>query len=488
MSKAEKFDFVIIGGGPAGIIATATAKQTGKTVALVDSQRGLGGAGVNTGTVPSKTLRETALAIAGTKARNLLGVNVTLKQEATVADFLRHEQHVRSGFNTMISQQLKSDDADLYCGVGSFVDPHTVQVKPAPVDSGRKLPAGEKCEGLLSGETIVIATGSSPHRPNIFPFGSPGVYDSDSILQLEHLPQSLAVVGAGVIGSEYACTFAALGAKVHMIDGRGVLLPFLDAEMSKALTAAMERTGIEFHWNEQVLECRARGAAGIRLSLSSKKSVNVDTVLVAAGRRSNVERLNLAAAGVTVGERGLIPVDKRFRTNVPHILAVGDVIGFPALASTSMEQARRAVSHVVGLPVREGVSPVLPNGIYTIPEASMVGQTEEELKKEGVEYVVGRANYRNNARGRIIGDLDGFLKLLFRKSDMRLLGVHIIGEAATEIVHIGLLAMLKESCSDVFFEACFNVPTLGTLYKSAAFDAFLRSTGARASFTAFEEV
>ncbi len=489
MSEIKTYDFVILGGGPAGIIAAATAKQAGKSVALVDRQHDLGGAGVNTGTVPSKTLRETALAIAGTKARNLLGVDMTLKQEATVADFLRHEQHVKAGFNSMISQQLRSDNADLYCGLGSFVDAHTIRVEPAPIGNAAKpAPRCHHGPGVVRGESIVIATGSSPHRPNTFSFGSPGVYDSDTILQLERLPERLAVIGAGVIGSEYACTFTALGAKVHVLDGRDVLLPFLDAEMSAALTAAMEKNGIEFHWKEEVLECRARGTAGIRLNLSSKRSLNVDAVLVAAGRRSNVERLNLPAAGVSVGERGLIPVDAEFRTNVPHVYAVGDVIGFPALASTSMEQARRAVARAVGLPLSAGISSLLPNGVYTIPEVGMVGETEEQLKKQGVDYIVGRATYKANARGRIIGDTDGFLKLLFRRSDMKLLGVHIIGETATEIVHIGLMAMLSGSGASIFFDACFNVPTLGALYKSAAFDAFLLSTGAKASFTALEEV
>jgi NAD(P) transhydrogenase len=490
VSDLQKFDFVIIGGGPAGIVAAATAKQARKSVALVDVQRGLGGAGVNTGTVPSKTLRETALAIAGTRARNLLGVDLRLKQEATVGDFLRHEQDVKAGFSVMISEQLKAGKTALFCGIGSFVDPHTVRVQPASPPPGAGPAKEMECQpdALLQGETIIVATGSSPHRPPTFPFGSPSVHDSDSILRLERLPQVLAVVGAGVIGCEYACTFQALGAKVHIVDGRDVLLPFLDGEMSTALAKAMERTGIEFHWKEQVLECLARGAAGIRLNLSSKKSLNVDTVLVAAGRVSNVKVLNVEAAGIKVGERGVIPVDEQFRTNVPHIFAVGDVIGFPALASTSMEQARRAVSHAVGLLVREGISPVLPNGIYTIPEVSMVGETEEQLRKQGVEYIVGRASYKANARGRIIGDLDGFLKLLFRKSDMKLLGVHIIGETATEIVHIGLMAMLTESRSDIFFDACFNVPTLGSLYKSATVDAYLQLSGEGDALAALEEI
>ena len=487
MSETKTYDVVIIGGGPAGVIGAATATGARKTVALVDNHHELGGAGVNTGTVPSKTLRETALALSGIKARNLIGVDVALKQEATVADFLRHEQHVKAGFNAMISRQLQADKADLYFGTGTFADPHTVKVQLHPAGPGKTQAAAPGPEILLRGGIIMIATGSSPVRPALFPFGSPGVYDSDTILHLDRLPENLAVIGSGVIGSEYACTFAALGAKVHLIDSREGLLPFLDAELSRALAVAMERNGVTLHWKEQVVECRARGAAGIRLHLSSKGSLNVDAVLVAAGRRSNTENLNASAVGIKLGDRGLVLVDQEFRTSVPHIFAVGDVIGFPALASTSMEQARRAVSHAFGLPIRAGISPVLPNGIYTIPEVSMVGETEESLKKQGVDYVVGRADYRSNARGRIIGDLDGFLKLLFRRSDMKLLGVHIIGEQATEIVHIGLMAMLTGCRADVFVEACFNAPTLGGLYKSATLDALLRSAGARAALTALEE-
>jgi NAD(P) transhydrogenase len=237
----------------------------------------------------------------------------------------------------------------------------------------------------------------------------------------------------------------------------------------------------------QVLECHPRGQAGIRLRLSSGITLSVDAVLVAAGRKSNTEKLNLAAAGVKVGERGLIPVDDHFRTNVPHIYAAGDVIGFPALASTSMEQGRRATRHALGLEARAGISHLLPNGIYTIPEVSMVGETEESLKKQGVDYVVGRADYQNNARGRIIGDVGGFLKLLFRRADMKLLGVHIMGEQATEIIHVGLMAMLAGCSADIFIEACFNAPTLGALYKSATIDAQLHAAHSAPSLTILEE-
>jgi NAD(P) transhydrogenase len=324
-------------------------------------------------------------------------------------------------------------------------------------------------------------------RPALFPFNSPEIYDSDTILALDGLPERLAVVGAGVIGSEYACIFAILGTHVDLIDGRDVLLPFLDREVSRALTAAMRRDGVVFHFKEEVRDCRTRGSAGIRLTLSSRAALTVDAVLVAAGRKSNTERLNVPAAGVAVGERGVIPVDDHFRTVVSHIYAAGDVIGFPALASTSMEQARRAVCHALGLESRVGISHLLPNGIYTIPEVSMVGETEESLREQGVDYVVGRARYEDNARGRIIGDSDGFLKLLFRREDMKLLGVHIMGEQATEIVHVGLMAMLSGCTADIFIEACFNAPTLGALYKNATIDAKLSASGAKASLTALAE-
>jgi len=238
----------------------------------------------------------------------------------------------------------------------------------------------------------------------------------------------------------------------------------------------MEHAGITFHWNEKVHQCTVLPSGEVKLDFESGGSLTVDEVLVAAGRKSNTETLNLPVAGVAMGERGIIAVDKEFRTNVPHIYAAGDVIGFPALASTSMEQARRAVGHALGAEVSV-ISPLLPNGIYTIPEVSMIGETEESLKKQGIDYVVGRNRYEDNARGRIIGDKEGFLKLLFRRDDMKLVGVHVMGELATEIVHIGLMAMLTGSTAQLFIEACFNVPTLGMLYKHAALNAIQASAG-----------
>ena len=453
----KKYDLVVIGGGPAGISAARTAALRKKAVALVNSDKELGGAGVNTGTLPSKTLRETALALSGAQARNLLGLEITLRHEATVADFLRHEQHVKAGFNETLAQLTESLKIDFFPGMAAFENPHHLRVN------------GQANGALaLQGENILIATGSSPFRPQFYPFDHPQIYDSDTILNLNRLPRTLGVVGAGVIGSEYACIFAALGVEVHLIDGRDTLLPFLDGEVSRTLAAAMEHNGIILHRNERVQECAVTGHNCVSVKLASGTELEMEAVLVASGRQSNTVQLNLPAAGVAVGERGLVLVDEYYRTSTPHIYAAGDVIGFPALASTSLEQGYRAVLHAFGLVAGAGLPSLLPTGIYTIPEASMIGETEESLGKQGVDYVVGRAPYVNCIRGRIIGGTEGFVKLLFRRSDLKLLGVHVLGEHAIELVHVGLMAMLSGATARIFDEACFNMPTLSELYKYAA--------------------
>jgi NAD(P) transhydrogenase len=462
-NEIKTYDLVIIGGGPAGLSASNTAKALNKSVALINAHKELGGAGINTGTVPSKTLRETALALSGLKSRNLYGVDLSLRRQVTISDFLGHEQNVRAIFNSSLLKRLESQDTDIFFGEATFVDPNTVSVTPLGDDAK---------PFQIRGEKILIATGSSPVRPELFPFGKGEIYDSDTILDLDRIPKTMAAIGAGVIGSEYGCTFAALGAEVHIVDGRDQLLPFLDKAVSQALVGAMERTGITFHWNEKVEKCEVQPDRSVKLSFASGKSMTVDAVLVAAGRQSNTGKLNLDAAGVATGKRGIIAVDEGFRTNVLHIYAAGDVIGFPALASTSMEQARRATRHAFGAEAGE-LSPLLPNGIYTIPEVSMVGETEESLQKKNIDYVVGHAPYAENARGQIIGDKDGFLKLLFRRDTMTLLGVHVMGELATEVVHIGLMAMLMNASAQIFIDACFNVPTLGMLYKTATLQALV---------------
>jgi NAD(P) transhydrogenase len=321
---------------------------------------------------------------------------------------------------------------------------------------------------------VLIATGSAPLRPEIFPFG-PAIYDSDTILELDRLPRTMAVVGAGTIGCEYACIFAALHTEVHLLDSRDVLLPFLDTEIVKTLKMSMERSGVIFHWNEHAERCELTAEGGVTLKFSSGESLSVDAALIAAGRKSNTGQLNLTAAGVPTGQRGLILVDEHFQTPVPHVYAAGDVIGAPALASTSMEQARRAMRHAFGPGTGSDLPAILPTGVYTIPEIGMVGETEDSLRNKGVDYVAGRASYGLNARGKIIGDNDGILKLLCNRSDLKLLGVHAIGEQATELVHLGLIAMLSNSTAYVFDEACFNIPTLGQMYKTAALDAMARA-------------
>lgn len=468
----KSYDLVVIGGGPAGIVAITTAAAIGKTAALVDNHPELGGAGVNTGTVPSKTLRETALALSGLNTRDLYGVDLSLRREATVSDLLRHERNVKAGFNAFLSKSLEASHTDVYCGSGVFVDANTIRIDEPVAKGDRTCVSG--VEPAISGPKILIATGSSPVHPDIFPFGSPEVYDSDTILELDRVPKTLAVVGAGAIGSEYACTFAALGTKVHLFDSRDVLLPYLDAEISKRLEEAMKQNGILFHWNERVESCASRGGDGVTLKLASGVELSADAVLVAAGRKSNTENLNLAAAGVNMGDRGIIPVDEHYLTNVPHIYAAGDVIGFPALASTSAQQARIAIRHAFDVNGQSRTLTLLPTGIYTIPEIGSVGDTEQSLTKKGVDYVIGCGSYAANARGRIIGDSNGFLKLLFRREDLKLLGVHAIGEQATDLVHIGMMAMFSGSTAHVFDEACFNVPTLGALYKFASMDAMKR--------------
>jgi NAD(P) transhydrogenase len=460
--STKTYDLVVIGAGPAGVSGASTAAVFGRRVALIERDPAIGGAGINTGTIPSKTLRETALTLSGLRARKLQ-IDLVLRQEATIADLMRHERAVTESARNLQLHRLRHFDVDLLYGSASFVDPNTVRVN---LRGGSEL--------FLRASHFLIASGSSPYRPPEFPFDDPKVHDSDEILDLGRIPRSLAVIGAGVIGSEYACTFACLGTRVWLIDSRAELLPFLDRDIARTLELAMERNGVELIWNEKVVSCTAGDGDEVILKLASGRTICAEGVLVASGRTSNTEPLNLAAAGITPGKRGVIPVDGSYATEVPHIYAAGDVIGFPALASTSIEQARVAVCHAFGLGFKNSLPHLLPTGIYTIPEVSAVGETEQSLSELGIDYVVGRATYLDNPRGKIIGDEVGVLKLIFRADDMKLLGVHVIGEQATELIHIGLVAMLTGSGADLFNQACFNYPTLGDLYKYATYDAMMR--------------
>lgn len=447
------FDLVVIGGGAAGEKGAVQAAFFGKKVCVIEKEPVLGGAMVNTGTLPSKTLRETAISLSGLRQRGLDGIDVKLSRSATVGDFLYRLGHVTQSERQRIHDNLKRHGCTVVEGAARFVDAHTVQV-------------GER---RITGDYILIATGSRPHRPPEFPFEHPAVYDSDEIVRVNALPRTMAVVGGGVIGCEYSCLFAALGAKVTIIESKDGILGFLDRELNGWLMERMKGLNIEFRFQQTVSKCQTSDK-GVNLTLSTGDQLDVDLALICAGRSANTDALGLEQAGLMAGKRGQIPVDERFRTAVPNIAAVGDAIGFPALASTSMEQARVAVVDFFDLKYKTKLAPLFPYGIFTIPEVSMVGETEEALQQQGVAYVKGVSQLDQNARGKMIGET-GALKLLFRRDDMKLVGVHCIGEGATELIHIGLTAMMAGATTDLFIDACFNYPTLSESYKYATYAA-----------------
>ncbi len=459
------YDLIVIGSGPAGEKGAAQAAYFGKRVALIEREPVLGGAAANTGTLPSKTLRETALYLSGFRQRGLFGVNMSFKEQVTARDFLFRERLVRQTEQKRIQANLDRHKIDVHLGSAAFADAHTVNVTAAGGAGG----AGAR----LTADFILIATGSHPYRPAVFPFDDPRVYDSDTILRLHDLPREMLVVGGGVIGCEYACMFAALGIRVTLLEGRDRLLTFLDPEVSHALTRSMIEMGVDVRFKESVGAVQATPGI-LHATLASGATADADTILVAAGRSGNTDQLNLGAAGLAAAKRGLLEVNGHYQTAVPHIYAAGDVVGFPALAATSMEQARVAMVHAFDLKYKTRVAPILPYGIYTIPECSMAGETEESLAKQGLPFIAGLAHYHDNARGQIIGVRNGFLKLLFASDTMKLLGVHAIGEQATEVVHIGLIALQTGATANLFIETCFNYPTLGELYKYATYDALGR--------------
>ncbi len=430
MTSSDNLDLIVIGCGPAGEKAGAQAAYFGKRVAIIDRAEYMGGSCINTGTVPSKTLRESALYFSGLKQRGLYGIDYSLKENLTVHDFMHHEREVVEMERRRILKNLALHHIELVRGQAEFLDPHTLAV------------SGAQGTRRLKGEVILISTGSKPHRPSEIAFDDIHTFDSDTFLQMDRIPKSLAVIGGGVIGCEYASIFKALGVDVTLVDGRDRLLPFLDNEISDRLRDRLAALGMHFWFNE----------------------------LFAAGRRAAVDGLALEKAGLAINDRGYIPVDEHYRTVVPHIYAAGDVIGFPALASTSMEQGRVAVCHAFGLKYKERVASLLPMGIYTIPEISAAGETEESCKEKRIDYVVGRALYANNARGHIAGDTAGLLKLIFSRTDKKLLGVSIIGENATELIHVGMMVLDNGLTIDEFIEQVFNYPTLSELYKYAAYD------------------
>ena len=457
MADLESFDLLVIGCGPAGEKAGAQAAYFGKRVAVIERAAAPGGSCINTGTVPSKTLRESALYFSGLSQRGLYGIDYSLKDNLTVHDFMHHEREVVELERRRILKNLQLHKIEYLQGQAVFEDSHTVSV----VNGGNSR--------RLRGEIILIATGSKPHRPAEISFDDVHTFDSDTFLQMVRIPESLAVIGGGVIGCEYASIFMALGVKVTLVDGRDRLLPFLDSEISGVLRDRLHELGMEFWFNERPVKVE-NSAAGATLHMKSGKKLQVEAALFAAGRRAAVDGLALEKAGLALNDRGYIPVDDNYRTAVPHIYAAGDVIGFPALASTSMEQGRVAVCHAFGFKYKQRVASMLPMGIYTIPEISSAGETEDSCSEKNLAYCVGRARYANNARGHIAGDTSGLLKLIFSPADKKLLGVSIIGENATELIHIGMMVLDNGLTIDEFIDQVFNYPTLSEMYKYAAYD------------------
>jgi NAD(P) transhydrogenase len=459
---AYDYDLVVVGCGPAGEKGAAQAAYFGKRVAVVEVAPKPGGAGVHTGTLPSKTLRETALVLSGYRQRDLYGIKMELDREHAVPRLMSRRETVRRLEVARILWNLERHAVDFLRGAGSFVDAHTLRIRS--VDGER----------TITGEVFLVATGSRPFQPKEIDFADKDIDDSDTILELDRLPVSMTILGAGVIGCEYACMFAAMGVKIHIVESRGRLLPFLDLEIADRLRQAMVDLDIDLRLGVSFTSVARDKERGIVTKLASGEDLVSEKLLFAAGRSGATAGLDLEKIGVEVNKRGQVGVDGDYKTALPHVYAVGDVIGFPALAATSMEQARVAVCHAFGWSYKKQVSELLPYGIYTIPEVSAVGVGEEDALVRGREFAVGRGLYRDNARGKIIGDKDGLVKLIFDKQSRKLIGCHCLGDRASELVHIGQAVILLGGTVDTFIEMVFNYPTLSECFKYAAYDALAK--------------
>lgn len=453
----QKYDLIVIGSGPAGQRAAIQAAKSGKRVALIEKQQEIGGVCINTGTIPSKTMREAVLHLSGYNYQNIYGINYRVKDKITMADLAFRVQHVIKTEVDVAEAQLTRNGIDVIYGTASFKDPQTISV------------AGLQGVSDYTAGVFIIATGTKPATSSKVPLNNRNIVNSDRILQMAELPKTLIVVGGGVIGVEYTCMFAVLGVRVILVEKRPRLLEFADAEIVEALSYHLRDRRVIMRLSEEVQSVEETSDGKVVANLQSNKKISGDALLYAVGRMGNVEELNLAAAGITSDSRGRIPVDADYDTCQPHIFAVGDVIGFPSLASVSMEQGRIAAAHALGLPVHSNPANY-PYGIYSIPEISFLGKTEEQLTNEDVPYEVGIAYYREIARGQIRGDTTGRLKLIFHRETKKLLGIHIIGEGAAELLHIGQAVFILEGTVEYFVDVVFNYPTLAECYKSAAFN------------------
>jgi NAD(P) transhydrogenase len=459
----QPYDLIVIGSGPGGQRAAIQGAKAGKRVAMIERQSAIGGVCINTGTIPSKTMREAVLHLSGFYSKNFYGANRGAAATITMSDVIFRIQRVVENEVGVTQDQLKRNGVDVLHGTGKFMDAHHLRV--------------ENGNGFaeIEGEYIVIATGTKPAKNPKVPINGRNIIDSDQILSMPQIPRTLIVVGGGVIGVEYACMFATLGVRVIIVEKRPRLLEFADTEMVEALSYQMRDHRATMRLNEEVESVEALPDGKVAANLVSKKRINADALLYAVGRQGNVERLDLAAAGIEADNRGRIKVDADFRTTQPHIFAVGDVIGFPSLASVSMEQGRIAAARAFGVQVQTDPESY-PYGIYTIPQISFIGKTEEQLTDADVPYEVGVAYYREIARGQIAGHTDGRLKLLFHRETLDLLGVHIFGENAAELLHIGQAVFKLKGKITYFIDTVFNYPTLAECYKTAAFNGLNRLT------------
>ena len=457
----REFDLVVIGSGPAGQKAAIQAAKLHKKVAVIEKQKVVGGACANTGTLPSKTLKDAIFYLHGFKRRSFPHITYSLAKQFTFTDLMARKDLVVRHEVDVLTHQLERNHVELLTGAGALVDAHTVRV--TPTQGGVE---------DLRAKVIVIATGSSPRRPADIPFDDVNVCDSDSILSTEAIPKRVLVMGGGVIGCEYASMFAAFGIKVTLLDRRTHLLRFIDQEVAHNLLFHMRANAMTLWLGEEPTRVAVEDKVVVT-ELKSGKRIESDVLLYAMGRTPNTAGLHLESVGIALDNQGQVPVNTHYQTKVPHIYAVGDVIGFPALASTSMEQGRVASAHAFGLS-EAAMTPTWPYGIYTVPEVSTVGKGEEELTEAKVPYEVGRAFFKEIAKGQIVGDLEGLLKLVFHRETHELLGVHIIGEGATELVHIGQVVMGFKGKVDFVVSNVFNYPTLAECYRVAALDGLNR--------------
>lgn len=464
MTKYD-YDMVVIGSGPAGQKAAIQAAKLNRRVAIIEKRSVVGGVCINTGTIPSKTLREAALYLSGFRQHKIYGESYQVKEKITVQDLLFRTDHVIRNEIDVTRHQLLRNGVDIFSASARFADPHTVELKMVDGSTNKS----------VTSETIIIAVGTETTRDAHIPFDRRNVLTSDDVLSLDEIPRTLTVVGGGVIGIEYASIFSALGVRVTVIDRRPDLLSFLDREIVDSLIYHLRQHDVVFRLGEEVsgIELLDDAKESVVIKLASGKKIRAEKALYSIGRTGATAGLGLPAAGLTPDNRGRLKVNETYQTEVPHIYAVGDVIGFPSLASTSMEQGRIAAAHALCQDCAR-FADIFPFGIYTIPEISVVGKTEQQLTDEGIPYEVGKAKYREIARGQIIGDDTGMLKMLFHSETRKILGVHIIGEGATELVHIGQAVMAFGGTINYFIDTVFNYPTLAECYKTAAFSGMNR--------------